>query len=450
MERAERRKVAKPLPGRSFAEVFPEMAKEAFEWDPTTASSKSNVKQRWKCIQGHVYECDPAHRTSGRGCPYCANKKVLKGFNDIATTHPLLALEADGWDPAEYSFGTGKRLTWKCSVGHVWTISPNSRTTNDSGCPICGGKLTLPGYNDLLTINPELAAQAHGWDPSKVAPRSAKSYEWKCEFGHIWESSLTNRSRGDGCPVCINKKILPGFNDIATLFPEVAAQAHGWDPTKFSVRSSRKMTWRCEFGHIWKVAIAGRTPPNSSGCPFCTGRFAIVGKTDMATTHPELAVEADGWDPASLKAYSNKKVGWKCHLGHTWRTAPASRAAGSGCPSCSIYGFDPNKHGYLYFLEHYDWHMFQIGITNYPTERLKSHAKIGWTILELRGPMDGHLTRALETGILRALRKRGALFANKSNVPNFDGWAEAWMTTSLKVASIKDLLEFVYSDDQKT
>jgi hypothetical protein len=91
--------------------------------------------------------------------------------------------------------------------------------------------------------------------------------------------------------------------------------------------------------------------------------------------------------------------------------------------------------------------MLQIGITNNPERRLASHTKLGWVPLEVRGPMDGHLVTNLETSMLRALRKRGALFANKAGVEQFDGWSEAWLSSSLRVTAIKELLDFVYEDD---
>ena len=91
--------------------------------------------------------------------------------------------------------------------------------------------------------------------------------------------------------------------------------------------------------------------------------------------------------------------------------------------------------------------MLQIGITNAPKVRLAQHSKLGWEVLEVRGPMDGHLTNDLETAILRSAKKRGALFANKSGVQKFDGWSEAWMKDSLHVSSLKELLDLVYEDD---
>jgi hypothetical protein len=36
--------------------------------------------------------------------------------------------------------------------------------------------------------------------------------------------------------------------------------------------------------------------------------------------------------------------------------------------------------------------MLQIGITNTPKARIKRHKSKGWDVIEVRGPMDGHLT----------------------------------------------------------
>lgn len=60
----------------------------------------------------------------------------------------------------------------------------------------------------------------------------------------------------------------------------------------------------------------------------------------MATTHPNLALDwnygrNDGLLPTDIKAGSNKKVWWKCHIcGHEWETIVANRKKGRGCPNC--------------------------------------------------------------------------------------------------------------------
>jgi hypothetical protein len=64
--------------------------------------------------------------------------------------------------------------------------------------------------------------------------------------------------------------------------------------------------------------------------------------------------------------------------------------------------------------------------------------------------MDGYLTRSLETAILRSIRKRKAMFASEVTSNPFDGWSEAWMSTSLVVSGIRELLDFVYADEAES
>ena len=91
--------------------------------------------------------------------------------------------------------------------------------------------------------------------------------------------------------------------------------------------------------------------------------------------------------------------------------------------------------------------MLQIGITNDPNRRLFEHQKNGWELLELRGPMDGYLTRNLETDCLHALEKRGAILGHKAGIEKFDGYTEAWTKKSLNVTSIRQILDWVYEDE---
>jgi hypothetical protein len=98
-------------------------------------------------------------------------------------------------------------------------------------------------------------------------------------------------------------------------------------------------------------------------------------------------------------------------------------------------------------IDHFDLDMFQIGITNFPNDRLDKHKQGGWEVIELRGPMDGHLTQNLETNCLHALEKRGAILGHKAGIDKFDGYSEAWTKASLNVTSIKQILDWVYEDE---
>ncbi len=431
-----------------LATTHPELAKEADGWDPTSVTAGSHEKVSWKCHLEHTWVAQVKSRSKvGSGCPVCSNRKVHLGFNDLATTHPELAKEADGWDPTSVTAGSHEKVSWKCQLGHTWMTEIVVRKSGFK-CPFCSNYKVHLGFNDLATTHPELAKEADGWDPTSVIAGSKQKVSWKCQLGHTWMATLNNRTSSESaCPICSNKKVVIGFNDLATTNPELALEADGWDPKLVTFGSGKKLNWKCNLGHQWKAMVASRSL--GMGCPICSHKKLLGGFNDLATTHPELAKEADGWDPTSVIAGSKQKVSWKCQLGHTWMAQLNSRRQGRGCPSCSQTGFDPGKPGFLYLIDNFDLHMFQIGITNFPQNRLSRHKKSGWQILELRGPMKGRLTQQLETDCLHALEKRGAVLGHKAGIEKFDGYSEAWTKASLNVSSIKQILDWVYEDESK-
>ena len=81
---------------------------------------------------------------------------------------------------------------------------------------------------------------------------------------------------------------------------------------------------------------------------------------------------------------------------------------------------------------------------------MKGFSSATWIIeKEVRGPMEGHLAQQLETAILHAITRRGAVLGNKAQIKKFDGYSEAWTKASLKVTSIKQILDWVYEDESK-
>ena len=132
--------------------LYPQIAAQ---WDagkngslsPTDVTPYANKKVWWKCNEGHSWQAVIASRTSeNSGCPYCAGKKVMKGYNDLKTKYPKVAAE---WHPTlngnllpeMVSPGSHKKVWWQCSAGHEWRAMVYSRTGSHScGCPVCAGK----------------------------------------------------------------------------------------------------------------------------------------------------------------------------------------------------------------------------------------------------------------------------------------------------------------------
>lgn len=179
--------------------------------------------------------------------------------------------------PNMFSSGSGENVWWKCSKGHEWKM-PIVERSHGNGCPYCSNHRVLTGYNDLLTMNPGLAKE---WDknmnypkkPSDVLATSTCYAWWRCKRGHLWKARVNDRAKGRGCPYCANKRVLQGFNDLATTNPELLNE---WDyernigvsPTEYTYGSSKKVWWKCKkCGHEWMSTIYGRYI--GSGCPKC-------------------------------------------------------------------------------------------------------------------------------------------------------------------------------------
>ena len=318
---------------------------------PESVGIASQEKVWWLCDFGHEWQALVFPRTKGVGCPVCVGKKTLPGFNDMATTHPELAAQwhptkNGSLTPVDVVAGTNRPLWWVCNLGHEW-VSPGSRRKGGAGCPYCAGQKVLPGFNDMATTHPELAAQWHPTKNGSLTPESLVAHTsvkvwWVCNLGHEWQVVGNNRARGAGCPFCSGRKTLPGFNDMATTHPALAAQ---WHPTKngeltpdlIQAGSRVRVWWVCELEHEWPAMASDRLV--GRGCPYCTGRLVLAGFNDMATTHPHLLAH---WHPTKngeltpdlIQAWTGKRIWWRCEKGHEWRASGASKASGVNCPTC--------------------------------------------------------------------------------------------------------------------
>lgn len=137
-----------PIVGKTdLNSVNPLLAKE---WDieknnrlsPKDVTSSSDKKVWWRCELNHSFQSTIANRKAGKGCPYCSGHKVLLGFNDLAHQQPELVeewnFEKNAFSPESVTTHSGKKAWWKCSKGHEWQATIDSRS-NGVGCPYCKG-----------------------------------------------------------------------------------------------------------------------------------------------------------------------------------------------------------------------------------------------------------------------------------------------------------------------
>ncbi|MBM6919304.1 zinc-ribbon domain-containing protein [Intestinimonas butyriciproducens] len=326
-------------------------------YTPQTVTYGSKKKMWWRCKEGHAWKASIYTRTgSGTGCPYCAGKLPLPGKTDLVACFPHLAAQ---WHPTknlpltprQVLPGSHRIVWWVCERGHTWKAQIKSRVMG-CGCPVCSNREVLSGSNDLASQYPQLARQWHPTrnghlSPDRIAPGTRRKVWWVCEKGHEWQASVVSRtSGGSGCPVCTGKRIIPGENDLASLFPDIAAQWHPTrngklSPREFAPGSNHKIWWICSLGHSYTASVASRTM-RSCGCPYCAGRKVLPGFNDLASTEPQIALQ---WHPGlngsltpeMVTSGTRRKVWWQCPEGHVWKAAVYSRTGTQkcGCPICA-------------------------------------------------------------------------------------------------------------------
>jgi len=113
------------------------------------------------------------------GCPFLSNKRVWKGYNDLATKYPELAKE---WHPTKNGRLQPSDVTPGSKV-KVWWYLP---------------------YDD---------------------PETGKHFDFE------WQAVIYSRSNNRSCPFLSSpaKEIWRGYNDLETRYPDIAKE---WHPTK--------------------------------------------------------------------------------------------------------------------------------------------------------------------------------------------------------------------------
>ena len=174
----------------------------------------------WKCpVCQHEWKTRVGRLLNEtKGCPNCKkNKSRIEHASEVGLIcdEKELMLEWDyetndieGLLPTELSKKSKVIVNWICTkANHKWKSSIYNRVVHKRNCPYCSNQKILEGYNDLVTRDPDLAKE---WNyekndkkPTEVGAGTGKKYWWKCEKGHEWEASVSNRHRLKvGCPYC--------------------------------------------------------------------------------------------------------------------------------------------------------------------------------------------------------------------------------------------------------
>jgi len=354
-----------PKPGRSVAELFPELIKE-WDWesngdlDPSELKPGSDLKVWWVCTRGHRWQAHIYHRASLKptGCFRCVHSP--ESGESFADLNPDIARE---WHPSRNGDvrpdsvkpSSAYRAWWKCIArGHEWpALVCNRSGSNPSSCPTC----TMWGTSaSQIRIAYELIAAGipivldHPTIPvtgrravaaDMVIPDYKLIIEYDGSYHHGRSDSLAKDRKQSRCLEDAGWTVLRIRPDSIEPIDEFSIQV----PSGASVKATSLITLQrmTQLGYpvvrlaeykndleLWAAAEADAAVLN-------------LKSRSLLQEFPEIA---DEWHPTlnGLRSPDDVNPGskipawWLCRqCGHAWRVRPGHRTTGqmTGCPDCA-------------------------------------------------------------------------------------------------------------------
>ncbi len=339
------------------------------EWDrasndsllPENVSMGSGKRVWWKCAKGHSWRAAVCDRKNGTQCPYCSNKRVLPGYNDLETINPLLASEwnyernagltngngVDVSSPKMVTAVSGQKVWWICSKGHEWQAKISNRT-NGKGCPLCSSAGTsVPEQGVAFYLESICRIEQRKYVEKQEIDVFIPDYNIGVEYDGVYYHSSKNALREkDKDAVLIKQGIHlirikeSDKNNIEEGNPLVIN--YDFDYLKDNYE------WAIKTLCIWLARLTGNDRFNHIDVNVkrdllkIRERVNLYNKDESITNKfPEIANE---WDyqrngiltPDMFTFGSDTRVWWKCKNGHEWQTSISHRTnRGDGCPYCS-------------------------------------------------------------------------------------------------------------------
>ncbi len=218
-----------------------------------------------------------AIRSGNNGCPFCHGTQV-KAEESFGTLYPDLVEEWDSSNqktPFEVTAGSSNEAAWKCSKGHTWKAAVSERANGGKLCPECFPNGNRPSFNAMHPDLKKFFCKENPVQFEKGVISDYTPYLWKAECSHTFTDSFALiNERGFRCPYCTDLKVLAGYNDFQTRYPEYSssfdAEKNKISASEVTCRESDSTRWwKCKYGHAYQRSV--RTQIAYKGvCPVCS------------------------------------------------------------------------------------------------------------------------------------------------------------------------------------
>ncbi|MFC7422027.1 hypothetical protein ACFQNF_19395 [Iodobacter arcticus] len=228
----------------------------------------------WRCAEGHEWKTLYGGVAQGAWCPTCAHNKQLLG---IEAMHALAANHGGKCLSKRYTNNSVK-LKWQCKEGHRFEIVP-SQVQAGYWCVRCNEtERKAQALEDLKRL--AIAKGGECLSTSYISSRSP--IQWRCAEGHQWTSNAMAVNK-HWCPVC------SGYRLTIDSAHKVAANNAGKCLSTEYINCELKLSWQCEFGHVWNAPLAS-IKNRKSWCPECLRIDRMKSRADCRKKKKNVSV----------------------------------------------------------------------------------------------------------------------------------------------------------------
>ncbi len=325
--------------------------------DPLHLLVGSGKKAWWICEYGHSWQAEIYRRSAGAGCPFCAGQRAIPGKNDLETQYPLLALEwnyekNEGLTPRDIMGKSGKKVWWKCALGHEWLVSPNSRVSQNTGCSICSkeNKTSFPEQAILYYVGKNVEViNRHILDKIEFdifLPQYNIAIEYDGIYFHNKQSVMKKEKEKE--LYCIKNNIcLVRIKETKTEKEECILRKSEAEKIFYRILRHGEESLDNVIVELLNWLFHDKSIDVDLDVNIARDKEIIWSQYIFATKEksllkffPQIATQwnyaKNGTLSPDLVAYSShKKVWWICEKKHEWQATVTHRTTGSNCPYCS-------------------------------------------------------------------------------------------------------------------
>lgn len=212
-----------------------------------------------------------------RKCPECA--KINRGLKTRTTQDEFISKMAKLHPNIEVLTPyvlSHKKVLCKCKIdNYEWEATPSS-LLGGSGCPKCGKTLQITHeefQNRVYSINKDIEILGrYTVNSDKIKCRCLKD-------GYVWFPIASGLMGGRGCPVCSNKKLVVGINDIATTHPDIVKYfANKEDAKKYTYGTKEKLEMKCDVCGNIQIQSINKLISRGFSCQRCSDGISYPNK----------------------------------------------------------------------------------------------------------------------------------------------------------------------------